>query len=106
MDWAIYGALIAGFLAVVAAVVFLLIRVLQAWRDFKRLRRHVGKELARVAGLADTAADKASRAGDQPRLAASLDRLRGGLAQLAVLRAALDEVSDTVGRVTVLYPRK
>ena len=32
VNWAVYGALILGFLAVAAALVFLAIRLLRAWR--------------------------------------------------------------------------
>jgi 3-deoxy-D-manno-octulosonic-acid transferase len=106
VDWTIYGALIAGFLALVAAVAFLAVRALQAWRDFKRLRRRAVKELDVFSALAEETAERAARAGDQPRLVASVDRLRVSLARLAVLRGALDEVDDTFARVTAVYPRK
>jgi hypothetical protein len=105
VDWTIYGALVVVFLALVAALVFLAVRVLQTWRVFKRFRRHAVKELDRLTVLADAAAVKAERAGDE-RLAASLERLRAGLAQLSVLRSALDEVGDTFARLTAVYPRK
>ena len=105
MDWTIYGALIAGFLALSGGLAVVVVRILEAWRSFKRLRRHAIKELDRLSELADAAAAKAATTGDV-RLVASLDRLRGGIAQLAVLRGALDEVSATVARVAAVYPRK
>jgi hypothetical protein len=79
VTWTIYVGLGAGVLAVVGGAVFLTVRILEAWRTLKRLRRHVGREL---------------------------DRLRSGLAQLAVLRRALDEATGTFGRLTAVYPRK
>lgn len=105
MDWAIYGTLIAGFIAIVTGLGYLVVRILDTWRVFKRFRRRLGKELDRVTQLADAAADRAARS-DQQRLEVSLVRLRGALAQLAVLRGALDEVGETFGRVAVVYPRK
>jgi ATP/maltotriose-dependent transcriptional regulator MalT len=106
MTWTIYLALGAGFLAVAGATVFLVVRVLEAWRALKRLRRHLGKELDRVVTLAEQTAESAARASDQTTLEQSLSRLRAALAQLAVLRGAVDEATATFGRFTALYPRK
>jgi hypothetical protein len=106
MTWTIYVALIAGFLAVAAAAAFLVVRVLQAWRAFKRLRRHLGKELDRLATLAEQTAESTARASDQTKLEHSLARLRLALAQFSVLRGAVDEATATFGRFTALYPRK
>jgi ethanolamine ammonia-lyase small subunit len=106
MDWTIYGALIAGFLAVSGGITFLVIRVLQAWRAFKRLRRHTAKELDRLAQLTEEMADNAASATESPRLNESLARLRLTLARFAVLRAAVDEATDTFGRFAAVYPRK
>jgi hypothetical protein len=106
VDWAIYGALIAGFLAVAGAAAFLGVRVLEAWRDLKRLRRQVARALERLAELTEATAVAAERAGDQTQLTASLGRLRVTLARLAVIRAALDEATDAFGRVVAVYPRK
>jgi hypothetical protein len=106
VDWAVYGALIAGFLAILGALVFLGVRVLQAWRGLKRLRRHTAKELDRLAQLGEETARKAETAGDTAELDRSLARLRVTLARFNVLRAALDEATDVVTRVTAVYPRK
>jgi len=106
VNWAIYGALIAGFLAVAGAAGSLVVQALRAWRAFKRLRRRLRKELGHVTELSDQAAAGAARAADMTRLAHSLERLRAGLAQLAVLRSALDEAGGTFDRLTALYPRK
>ena len=38
-DWAIYGALIVGFLAFWGAVALVIVRALHTLRAFKRLRR-------------------------------------------------------------------
>ncbi|MEP6811933.1 MAG: hypothetical protein ABI990_02975 [Actinomycetota bacterium] len=106
MTWTIYLALIAGFLAVAGATALLVVRVLQGWRALKRLRRHIGKELDRLTVLTEQTAENAARAADQAKLEQSLRRLRGALAQFAVLRGAVDEATATFGRFTALYPRK
>ena len=106
MTWTIYVALIAGFLAVAGAAAFLVVRVLEAWRALKRLRRHLGKELDRLAMLTEQTAENAARASDRTKLEQSLGRLRVALAQFAVLRGVVDEATATFGRFTALYPRK
>src|SRR5947207_14540159 len=105
-NWLIYAALIVGALAILGALALLAIRALQAWRSFKRLRRHVAKELERLADLGEATAEKVALATAAEELDRSLASLRVSLAQLAVLRAAVDEVSDTVGSVTALVPQK
>jgi len=105
-NWLVYAALIAGVVAILGALALLAVRALQAWRSFKRLRRHVAKELDRLADLGEATADKVARATDTEELDRSLASLRLSLAQLAVLREALDEVSDTVGSVTAFVPQK
>jgi hypothetical protein len=106
MTWTIYVALIAGFLAVAGASVFLVVRLLQAWRALKRLRRHLGKELDRLATLTERTGESAANASEQAKLEQSLGRLRAALAQFAVLRGAVDDATSTFGRFTALYPRK
>jgi uncharacterized protein (DUF1810 family) len=106
MNWAIYLALAVGVLASAAAAVFLAVRVLQAWRAFKRLRRRLGKELDRLEELTGRTAASVETASDQAKLTASIAQLRVTLERFAVLRSALDEATDAVGRITSVYPRK
>ena len=105
-NWAIYGALIVGFLAGSAAIAHLLIRTLDAWRAFKRLRRGLGRELERLADLGEAMADKLETATDTAKVESSLTRLRVDLARFAVLRQALDEAEDAFRRFAFVYPRK
>jgi hypothetical protein len=105
-NWLIYAALIAGALAILGALALLAVRALQAWRSLKRLRRYVARELDRLADLGEATADKVARATDTEELDRSLASLRVSLAQLAVLREALDGVSDTIGSVTAFVPQK
>jgi hypothetical protein len=106
MDWAIWTALSAGALAVLAALGYLGVRVLQWWRTLKRFRRHLGKELGRLADAGERTAETAARASDTTELNQSLGRLRITLARFAVLREALDEATGAVGRFAAVYPRK
>jgi hypothetical protein len=106
VNWAIYAALALGFLAVAAGLVFLVVRVLEAWRAFKRLRRHLRRELERLADLGERTAESAARALDTSELDASLARLRIALARFALLREAIDEATGTFGRFAAVYPRK
>jgi len=106
MDWAVYGALIAGILVFLAAAAGLAVRALRGWRTLKRARRHLAKSLAALAESADRTGDIVERISDQRELEGSLARLRVATRQLNVLRAAVDEVTDSVGRITSVYPRK
>src|ERR687884_177911 len=106
MDWTVYGALIAGILVFLVAAAFLAVRVLQGWRTLKRARRHLARSLAGLAASADHTGEIVERISDQRELEGSLARLRLAVRQLNVLRAAVDEVSGSVGRVTAVYPRK
>ena len=106
VDWAIYAALAVGFLAVAAGLVFLAVRLLEAWRAFKRLRRHLRRELERLADLGERTEESAARALDTSELDASIARLRVALARFALLREAIDEATGTFGRFAAVCPRK
>ena len=106
-DWAIWTALIVTFLAGIAALVLLVIRVLQAWRDLKRTRRRSVRRLDNFAAKAEATAERLETAGDTVELEESIGRLRVSLARLAVLTNALDEAAeDTIDRVIAFVPRK
>jgi hypothetical protein len=105
MDWTIYAALAVGGTAALAAAVFFVVRALRAWRDLKRFRRHLGKELDRLADLSEATVQKLETASDTRELDESLSRLRVTLARFAVLRASLDESLDAFRRITAVYPR-
>ena len=106
MNWAVYGALIAGFLAVSLGTAFLVVRILRGRRTLKRFRRQMAQELARLAALGEQTVEKVETVTDNAQLDESLGRLRVTLARFAVLRAALDETTGAVTRVTAVYPRK
>ena len=105
-NWAIYGALIAGFVAGSLAIAHLVVRTRAAWRALKRLQAGLGHELLEVADRGDAMADRMEAATDNERLESSLSQLRVDLARFAVLRQALDEAQDTFKRFALVYPRK
>ena len=106
MDWVVLAALVVGILAVVAAGVRLGRSALAGWRTFKRLRGSVFVELDRLAAATATSAEKAEHAADLSRLDESLARLHATVRRFNVLREAMDEVSDAVGRVRVVSRRR
>jgi hypothetical protein len=106
-DWAIWAALIVAALAGIAAFVLLVVRALRAWRDLQDTRRAVLRRLDDFSRTAEAVTEKLAATGDTTaELQGSIERLRISLAQLAVLRAALDEVDGTVGRVAAYLPHK
>ncbi len=104
-NWAIWGALIAAGLAGIGSLALLAARLLQAWRAFKEARRDSAAALAELGAKGEQTAEKAAASGDTAELRESVARLRVSLAQLAVLRAAVDEVEDVAGNVTAVVPR-
>jgi hypothetical protein len=106
VTWTIWTALLVGGLAVLAAVGFLGVRLLQGWRTLKRFRRHLGKELNGLADALERTSEATARASDRSRLDEALGSLRVTLARVALLREALGEATGAVGRLTMFYPRK
>jgi 3-deoxy-D-manno-octulosonic-acid transferase len=98
-DWLVYAALIVAALAILGGLALLAVRVLQAWRSFKRLRRHVFRDLDLVAQKAEATLDKIESVSDTGELDTSLAHLRVSLAQLALLREAVDEALALVPRL-------
>jgi hypothetical protein len=107
-DWSIWGALIVGGIALAAGTALLVVRSLQVWRDFKRTRRCIVRGLDEVAAKGEAATARSAVAGETEELQRSLLRLERSLAQLAVLREAIDEVQDTFAQIGtgVLVPRR
>jgi hypothetical protein len=105
-EWAIWTALIVASLAGVGPLLLLAVRARRAWLTARDTHTDVLHRLDDFARKAEAAAEKIAAIGDTAELQASVERLRISLTQLAVLRAALDEVGGTVGRVTAYLPRK
>jgi hypothetical protein len=106
MTWTIWLALIVAVVAVLGSLGFLAVRVLQGWRAFKRLRRHLGKELGHLTDALERTADAAEQASDTRRLDEARARLQVTLARFGVLREAVDEATSGVRRLAAVYPRK
>jgi hypothetical protein len=106
MDWTIWTALTVAWLAMLAAAIFVVVRSLQGWRALKRFRRHLGKELERLADTLELATHAVDRATDTHKLDRSLERLRIGLAQLTILRDAFEEATEPLARLASIYARK
>ncbi len=106
-DWAIWGALIVVVMAGIAALVLFALRVRQAWRAARDIPQDVLRRLDEFFRKAEAVAEKVAATGDATvELERSIGRLRISLARLAVLRAALDEATGTVGRVAAYLPHK
>jgi hypothetical protein len=105
-DWAVWGALIVTFLAGVAALALVVVRSRRAWHEVRYTGRDTVRRLDDLTVKAEATADRLETAGDMAGLQESLARLRISLARLAVLRDALDDVQDGLGRVAAVVPRK
>jgi hypothetical protein len=105
-DWAVWGTLIAVFLAGVAALALVVVRSRAAWRDIRYTGRDTVRRLDDLTVKVEATADRLEAAGDTAELQESVGRLRISLAKLAVLRDALDDVHLSVARVAAVVPRK
>jgi hypothetical protein len=93
--------------ATVCGLAFLALRGLQLWRTFKAFRRALKETTAALTGSLERLAAAGERAAAAPeRLEPSLARLRVSLAHAAILRSAVQDVQDSLGRLTAVYPRK
>jgi len=105
-DWAVWGSLIAVFVAGIAALVLVVVRARGAWRDVRQTGLETVRRLDDITAKAEATADRLETAGDTTELQESLGRLRVSIARLAVLTDALDEVQVGVARVAAVVPRK
>ena len=77
------------------------------WRTFKAFGGAVDETVRGVeASVERLTASSAGLGSGLPRLEAHTARLRTDLARFAVLRAALQDVRDSFGRILAVYPRK
>jgi hypothetical protein len=97
-------ALIVGSLAIVASVVFMVMRALELWRAAKGFLTAFGDGTDEFARRVDALASR--DAPELDRLEPALARLRRSSAQLAALRDALERVREQASGALLLYPRK
>ena len=98
---------IALGIAVVAVTVGIVVAArsgVRAWRAFRSSMRVASDALADLSAKLERLADSAPTHG--PQLERSRARLEGSLARFAILRSALDEATDAVAPLRLLYPRK
>lgn len=101
-DWAAWGSLAVAICSGIAGVALVLTRVRTAWRSVKRAHSRAVANLDALTSKLELTEGKAESAVDTRELRESVARLRGSLAQLAVLRAALAEVEAQLGWIRVL----
>jgi hypothetical protein len=77
---------------------------LGAWRVFRGSTRAASDALVDLSSKLERLADSAPTHG--PQLERSRARLEASLARFAILRSALDEATDAVAPLRLLYPRK
>jgi cell shape-determining protein MreC len=106
MPLLVWIALVVLFALTVGSVhVFLRLR--RFWRTFQTFGSALDGTLRELtASLDRLARNTDSFASSTPRLEASLAKLQRSLARAAVLRAAAQDVQDSLGRLTAVYPRK
>jgi septal ring factor EnvC (AmiA/AmiB activator) len=103
----VWLALAVAVVAVVAASINVTLKGREAFRGAKRLSGTVSSELERIEEATGQIEEHLARAeASSARLETALDRLQRSRAQLNVLRSAIDDVRDSIGRVTAVYPRK
>jgi hypothetical protein len=100
----VWIALGVGVVAATAGLVVAARAGLQAWRAFHGAARAASDALADLTSKLERLADSAPTHG--PQLERSSERLKVSLARFAVLRSALDEATDAVAPLRLLYPRK
>lgn len=100
----VWIALGVGVAAATAGLVVAVRAGLHAWRAFRGAARAGSDALADLTRKLERLAASAPTHG--PQLQRSSAHLSTSLARFAVLRSALDEASDVVAPLRLLYPRK
>jgi hypothetical protein len=100
----VWIALGVGVAAAGAGLVVAVRAGLHAWRAFRGSMRAASDALADLSVKLERLAESAPTHG--PQLQKSSARLSTSLARFAVLRSALDEATDAVAPLRLLYPRK
>jgi hypothetical protein len=86
----------------IAGLALVGVRALEAFRAFRSVSERTGTALRDLSAKAELTAATAEKAADTSELQESVARLRGALAQLAVLKAALEKADQQLGWVRVL----
>jgi hypothetical protein len=103
---AVWIALAIAVAATVAGGVVAVRAAVELNRELRRFRLSVVLKLESLADPTEVMLERAERAQAAPeRLAPSLERLRGSLAQLSVLTSTLVELRRAAGRAAPFFPR-
>jgi hypothetical protein len=101
-DWAVWSALAVAICSGTAGVALFAMRALEAFRALRALSSRATWLLGELSAKTAPTATKAETAGDTRELEETIARLRGSLAQLAILKAALERADRELGWVRVL----
>ena len=100
-------SLAVAVVGTIGSVIYLTLRGLESFRAFKALSRSTSDGLRRIEASSAQIEQHLARAdASTSRLEAEIAQLRRSRARLNVLTSALDDVRDSVGRITAVYPRK
>jgi len=103
----IWLALLLLLLSSTVGSVFVFLRFRRFWRTFKSFVSTLDGTFQQLNASVERLSGNAEAFGSEtPKLEASLARLRRSLARVAVLRAAVQDAQDSLGRLTAVYPRK
>jgi hypothetical protein len=103
----VWIALILLLAATLWGIGVIVTHALSLWRTFKAFGRALDETVRGVeTSAARLAATSETIGSDLPQLQARLARLRGDLARLAILRAAVKDARDSFGWILAVYPRK
>jgi predicted PurR-regulated permease PerM len=100
----VWSALAVGIVAVGAAAVLVVVRVVELWRAVRAFFSALGRGLDELAQRLDALSSYESS--ELERLEVSLERLRRSRAELSILRNALGRVREQASGALALYPRK
>jgi hypothetical protein len=107
MPLLVWVALFVLLFALTVGSVHVFLRLRRFWRTFRSFGSALDGTLRELTASLDRLGHNTESFGSStPRLEASLAKLRGSLARAAVLRGAVQDVQDSLGRLTAVYPRK
>jgi hypothetical protein len=103
MLWAVWVGLAIGVLAVAFGIYRAVRQLIGVFRALRGLRNETARGLDELVRSTERLAQHPDAAA---KLQPALARFARDRARLNVLLAAVDDVRDSVGRVTAVYPRK
>jgi biopolymer transport protein ExbB/TolQ len=94
-------------LASTVGAVYVFLRLRRSWRAFKSFGPALDGSIQQLtASVERLSQNMEAFASATPRLEESTKRLQHSLARAAVLRSAVQDARDSLGRLTAVYPRK